>query len=84
MKCYVKVLYISLGLGLVVATIVLFIGFQHNPQGAFVDIGTGKADIQYVFWIFISWFLLASIMIGIISSVITFLAGILIKVIKGN
>ncbi|MGA8944287.1 MAG: hypothetical protein WB502_16460 [Thermoactinomyces sp.] len=84
MKRYLKVLYISLGLGLVAASIVLFIGFQHNPQGTFIDINTGEADILYIFSIFISWFILSSIMFGIIGSVITFLASILTRMIKGN
>jgi hypothetical protein len=84
MKHYVTVLYVALGLGLVAASIVLYIGFQHNPQGAFVEIGTGKADIPYVSSIFILWFLLSSILIGTIGSLITFLARILIKMLKGS
>ena len=84
MKRYVNVLYISLGLGFVVAAIVLFIGFQHNPQGTFVDMSTGKADIPYALGIFISWFLLSSIVTAIIGSVITFVTGIIIKAVKGD
>ncbi len=78
------VLNLSLGLGLVMTTMALYDAFDHNPQGDFFDPATGKVNIPYSLLIFISWFLVSSIVIGIIGSVITFLAGILIKVIKSN
>lgn len=84
MRRYVKVLYISLGLGLVVAAFMLFVAFDHNSQGEFIEMDTGKVNIQNSLEIFISWFLVSSIVVGIISLVITFLAGILMKIIKGN
>jgi hypothetical protein len=82
MKRYVKVFFISLGLSLVVAALVSFAAFDHNPQGEFVDRDTGKVNVQNTLGIFVSWFLVTWIVFGIIGSAITFLAGIVSKAIK--
>lgn len=84
MKHYVNVLYISLALGLVVAVLMLFVAFAHNSQGEFMDMATGKVNIRNALEIFIAWFLVTSILIGIIGSVILFLTRILTKVIRGK
>lgn len=79
MECYKKVLYLSFTLGFLIAALILFVAFDHNPQGEFIDTNTGEINIHNTLQVFISWLLLSSIVIGTTASVITFLIKVFIK-----
>lgn len=64
-----KIIFLSIKLSVIVAFILLYIGFQHNPQNEFYNFETGVMDItyivQFIFWnivlIFVIFFIIFSI-----------------------
>jgi hypothetical protein len=52
-------------ISLVIGSLALYIGFQHNPQMEFFDTQTGKIDYFYSFVVFGLWFAMAFILLGV-------------------
>jgi hypothetical protein len=73
MNPYLKTLYVAIGIGVIVGITGLVIGFQHNPQGEFVDLETGAIDVGYASLVFMSWFSLSTLVAVAIGSMLTLL-----------
>lgn len=63
---------LSVAVGAVFASTFLYIGFQHNPQGEFFDPRTGVVDWRYAALLFSVWFIGASIVAGVVMTVVRF------------
>jgi len=61
--------WISAGVGVAAGLAMLLVAFEHNPQGALIDHGTGKVNVQDALLIFFSWFLAAGIATGILLTI---------------
>ncbi len=48
---------------LVVAAAAVWIGFQHNVQGEFVDTVSGRIDWLYTFFLFAAWFVPTNVLL---------------------
>lgn len=51
--------------GLAVASVMLWIAFQENPQGEFFDPATGAVDWPYSLMLFGLWFLVVAVPIAV-------------------
>lgn len=50
------ILVVAMLIAAAVASAMLSAGFQHNPQGEFFDMETGRLDWPYAVGIWLSWF----------------------------
>jgi hypothetical protein len=62
-----KLLAICATLAAAFASTVMYIAFQHNPQGEFFDPQTGKIDGPYSLLLFAASFALALLATGVVS-----------------
>jgi hypothetical protein len=61
--------WISATVGVASGLAMLLVAFEHNPQGALINHGTGEVNVQHALLIFFSWFLAAGIATGILLTV---------------
>ena len=57
-------------LGIIMGCFSVYIGFANNMQGEFYSIDTGKIDISYTLYVFISWFFTVFVVSFVIGFVI--------------
>jgi hypothetical protein len=64
------VAWIAASFGVATGLIALLIAVEHNPQGALINQGSGAVDFRYAVFLFLSWFLIGSIIAGIAISAV--------------
>ena len=69
MRRYKLALYFAVVIGLIVGGLSVYIGLQHNTQG--------EMDFSYSVIIFLSWFLIASLVAGFVGAIVTLFAGLM-------
>ena len=75
MRRYRIALYIAAGLGVVIGSLNLYVGFQHNAQGELFDWDTGEVDFRFALLIFGSWAVITTLVVGAVLCAFVFLAG---------
>ena len=75
MRRYRIALTIATGLGIVLGSLMLWVGFQHNAQGELFDWVTGEVHIKTALMIFGSWAVTVTVVLGAIFCALVFLAG---------
>jgi hypothetical protein len=63
----------SSAIGVVFGSTILYIAFQHNPQGEFFDPETGVVNWRYAAWLFVAWFVIASAFAAVLLTAARFL-----------
>lgn len=58
----------SLSCGVLVASLMLIIGFDHNPQGEFFDPGSGSINWGYTLLLFSVWFAIGTAVAGMLAA----------------
>lgn len=71
MRKFLATIYFSLVCGALSGAAALVIGFSHNIQGEFVNVGSGEIDIGYSVLIFSSWFLLVFLVTLMLGGILT-------------
>jgi hypothetical protein len=60
-------------IGCTIGGLMLFIAFDHNPQGAFIDTETGSVDTIYAAELFASWAVPSMISFFLVGSLLRWL-----------
>lgn len=61
MRSKTLLVVVSMAVGALFASFLLFIGFDHNPQGEFFDPQSGVIDWGYSALLFLVWFTIGSL-----------------------
>lgn len=78
MKLSSRLVVASVVLGGLFASLLLFIGFDHNPQGEFFDPQSGAVDWGYSALLFAVWFIFGSL----VAAALLFTARLLSSVVR--
>ena len=62
-----KIIYSALIAGIMTGLFMVFIGFQHNPQGEYIDLATNEINLKYGLLTFLLWFACITIPLLIIG-----------------
>ena len=74
-RTMLRALFIAALLAALIAGAVLYVAFQHNPQGAFFDPQTGSVDVVYAFLLFLSWWIPALMLLCAIAAIAILIRG---------
>ena len=61
MKSRTRLVVASVAFGVLFSSVLLFVGFDHNPQGEFFDPQSGAIDWGYSALLFAVWFMVGSL-----------------------
>jgi hypothetical protein len=74
MGMWVRVIGAASVAGIAIGFAMVYIAIQHNPQGAIVNQVTGLPDYPYLAGLLLSWFMLISLAVGCVLTLIRWLA----------